>query len=73
MDWLVDNSDSLNIDPQKIVVGGDSAGANLSTCLCIKRLDESKQVPDISIYSTQGLIVKAIIHRLKHLLTVIFF
>ena len=46
MDWLVENAESLDVDPQKITVGGDSAGANLSTCLCIKRLEESKQMPD---------------------------
>ena len=46
MDWLVDNADSLGVDTQKIAIGGDSAGANLSTCLCIKRLEESKLIPE---------------------------
>ncbi|GIT37218.1 MAG: hypothetical protein Ct9H300mP6_10860 [Gammaproteobacteria bacterium] len=43
MDWLVENAESLGVDTQKITVGGDSAGANLSTCLCIKRLEESNK------------------------------
>ncbi|KAH8703863.1 lipase esterase family protein [Talaromyces proteolyticus] len=34
--WCRKNADSLNIDPQRIIVGGGSAGANLSTVLALK-------------------------------------
>jgi len=44
-DWLVTNSKKFGIEESKICVGGDSAGANLSAALCLKRRDESKSLP----------------------------
>ena len=37
--WIVDNAQTLNIS--KIAVGGDSAGGNLATSVCLKFLDGS--------------------------------
>ncbi len=34
--WIAANGDTLNIDADKIAVAGDSAGGNLSTCVCLK-------------------------------------
>ncbi|GHE82444.1 alpha/beta hydrolase [Thalassotalea profundi] len=33
-DWIAKNNQSLLIDPKRIAVGGDSAGANLATVYC---------------------------------------
>lgn len=44
-DWLFENAASLNIDPRMIAIGGDSAGGNLSTALCLKMRDERGKVP----------------------------
>ena len=33
--WCTTNADALGIDPQKIFIGGDSAGANLSVAACL--------------------------------------
>lgn len=34
MDWFFSNHKTLNIDPNHVVIGGDSAGANLSLTYC---------------------------------------
>ncbi|GEA10432.1 alpha/beta hydrolase [Alteromonas sp. KUL49] len=34
MDWVFANHQALNIDPYRVVIGGDSAGANLSLTYC---------------------------------------
>jgi acetyl esterase len=44
-DWLLENADLLGIDPAMVAIGGDSAGGNLSTALCLKMRDERGVVP----------------------------
>jgi acetyl esterase len=58
MDWLIENADNLGVDPEKIAIGGDSAGGNLATCLCIKRLEESKQTPERQLLLYPGIDTK---------------
>ncbi|MBT6073616.1 MAG: alpha/beta hydrolase [Gammaproteobacteria bacterium] len=55
MDWLIDNADKLKIDPNRISVGGDSAGGNLSACLCIKRQEEGKSMPERQLLLYPGI------------------
>ncbi|KAH6688429.1 Alpha/Beta hydrolase protein [Plectosphaerella plurivora] len=38
--WCRENSDFLGIDPEKIILSGSSAGANLAACLAIQCRDE---------------------------------
>lgn len=38
--WLLDRADELSVDPAKLVVGGDSAGGNLSAALALLFRDE---------------------------------
>jgi acetyl esterase len=50
--WASDNANMLNIDPEKIAVGGDSAGGNLAAVLAQMALDsnEFKVALQILIY-----------------------
>ena len=43
--WILANSDKLQIDKKRIAVCGDSAGGNLSTVLCLMARDRAVQIP----------------------------
>lgn len=37
--WLVDHADELGIDPHRVSIGGESAGANLAAVVCLMARD----------------------------------
>jgi|TARA_R100000049_G_C1954816_1_gene107130 acetyl esterase len=39
LDWLEREGGELGVDPHRIAIGGDSAGANLSVAACLRRRD----------------------------------
>lgn len=45
MAWLRPNATSLGIDPARVLVGGDSAGANLAVALCLTLRDIEESLP----------------------------
>ena len=42
--WVVENAALLNIDTSRIVVGGDSAGGNISSIVCLMASDEKLKI-----------------------------
>ena len=43
--WAVEHAPELGVDPAKLAVGGDSAGANLATTTCLRLRDEGGPTP----------------------------
>ncbi len=43
--WAMDNAERLGIDKNNVIVGGDSAGGNLATIVCMKAVDNNIKVP----------------------------
>jgi len=39
--WIHENAQRLGIDPDKLAVGGDSAGGNMAAVVCLRARDES--------------------------------
>lgn len=44
--WTLDHADMLGIDPNKIVIGGDSAGGNLALAVTLMARDRGIRMPD---------------------------
>ncbi len=45
LEWIADNAGRLNLDASRVLIGGDSAGANLSVATCLLRRGEGKTLP----------------------------
>lgn len=42
--WVVEHAKEFGLDPDRIAVGGDSAGGNLAAAVCLKMRDEAPKV-----------------------------
>ncbi|RNF40391.1 alpha/beta hydrolase [Planococcus salinus] len=49
--WIKRNSDKLNIDQEKIMVGGQSSGANIAAALCLYLEEKEDKQPLIQVLS----------------------
>lgn len=47
--WAREHADELGADPSRVAVGGDSAGGNLATCLCLRAREEGIAQPGLQI------------------------
>lgn len=47
--WVLDNTAMLNIDPDKIVIAGDSAGGNLALAVTLMARDREIRIPDAEL------------------------
>lgn len=45
LDWIAARADALDLDPARILIGGDSAGANLSAATCLLRRQRRAPMP----------------------------
>lgn len=45
LDWIADHAEALGLDAGRLLIGGDSAGANLSVATCLLRRAEGKALP----------------------------
>ena len=51
--WTVSHAESLGIDPQRLAIGGDSAGGNLSAAACIGLRDN----PEVAVQPAYQLLI----------------
>ena len=49
LDWLMASSVQLGLDPHRIAIGGDSAGATLAIGACLAARDAGKPVPALQL------------------------
>lgn len=54
LDWLKANAEDLGIDADKIAMGGDSAGGNLTAATCVSRRDDQKWLPAAMVLNYAG-------------------
>ena len=54
--WIFDNSAMLEVDPDRFLLAGDSAGGNLAAATCIARRDRGHKMPagQVLIYPSFG-------------------
>ena len=48
-DWISNHAELLGVDPEMISVGGDSAGGNLATSICVERKKKEKPLPNAQL------------------------
>ncbi len=47
--WVLDNTTMLNINPDKIIIAGDSAGGNLALAVTLMARDREIRIPDAEL------------------------
>ena len=45
LDWIAAQADALNLDANRVLIGGDSAGANLSVATCLLQRQRGRPLP----------------------------
>lgn len=45
LDWIATQADTLNLDANRVLIGGDSAGANLSVATCLLQRARGRPLP----------------------------
>lgn len=45
LDWIAAQADALNLDADRVLIGGDSAGANLSVATCLLQRQRGARLP----------------------------
>ncbi|AJA08304.1 esterase/lipase [Sphingopyxis fribergensis] len=45
LDWIETHADALNLDARRVLIGGDSAGANLSVATCLLQRQRGRPLP----------------------------
>lgn len=45
LDWITAHAHALNLDPDRVLIGGDSAGANLSVAACLLQRERGRPLP----------------------------